>query len=334
MNNKIINSILLLIFLFGILFFLNNNSMKKKILLENFNMDIDQTIKFFKGLEEDKKKNFDKIHTHSHPITHTHTHNDLLGKKKGRIPLKKASPQVTSSPVTSASAKNTEAGGNIKDFFTTDLTIDTKEKKCSGRKPRCPTLPPPSPPATCETGCPANQPSVEKHIYNSCEKALPNREANVKINLKDYVHKCNIPKPVDMSKYILKTQIPVCPDMDNYIKKSEIPSCPILPDMSKYILKSSIPSPKQCPSLDKYVLKSSVPQQQTCPPCPDLNISCKKNDLEELKEKEKEKEKDKKPIKSNIDILSMGKIDKSVKKKECSLLGDSKIYKNGIYGPY
>lgn len=315
--------------------------MKKKILLENFNMDIDQTIKFFKDLEENKKKDFDKIHTHSHPIVHTHTHNDLLGKKKGRIPIKKPSPVVTSLPVTSASAKNTEAAGNIKDFFTTDLTIDTKEKKCSGRKPRCSTLLPPPP--SSETGCPVNQPSVEKHIYSSCEKALPNREANVKINLKDYVHKCNIPKPVDMSKYILKTQIPVCPDMDNYIKKSEIPSCPILPDMSKYILKSSIPSPKSCPSLDKYVLKSSVPQQQTCPtcpscpecpsPCPDLNISCKKNDLEELKEKEKEKEKGK-TIKSNIDILSMGKIDKSVKKKECSLLGDSKIYKNGIYGPY
>ena len=362
MNNKIINIIFLFIFLFGILYFLNYNSNKRKILLENFD-NLDETIKsLFNGLEANKNHNPDTIHTHSHPILHTHNH--FGGEKKSNKlvtspvttpvtpPTTKPVTTPVTPPVTSAVPglprvpPITDAGNNVHEIFTTDLSIDTKDKKCTKRTPSCPSVspPPPPPPTSYETGCPATQPVVEKHIYSSCKKPLPNKEAHVKINLKDYVHKSNIPKPIDTSKYILKTQIPICPDMDNYIKKSEIPSCPILPDMSKYILKSSIPTPKQCPSFDKYVLKSSVPQQITCPtcpscpecpsPCPDLNISCKKNDLETLKEKEREKHNNPKNIKNNIDMLSMGKIDKSVKSKECSLLNNHKIYKNGIYGPY
>lgn len=117
-------------------------------------------------------------------------------------------------------------------------------------------------------------------------KSNPSNISFTKINLKDYIHKNHVPKPVDLSKYILKSQIPACqklpnmndfilkseipptPNMNDYIKKNEIPQCPKSIDISKYILKSEIPScPKQL-DMSKFVLKSSVPPPMPPPKCP------------------------------------------------------------------
>lgn len=194
--------------------------------------------------------------------------------------------------------------------------------------------------------CDKPKPQIrEKIIYKRCREPLPNKEAMVKINLKDYIHKDLIPEPVDLSKYILKTEIEACPkpvDLNKYILKTEIKECP---NLNNYILKSEIPKPEEClESNDKYVLKSSVPvcpdcicpqntecpqlscPQLSCPPCPtpcpDVKINCKKPEKKTNNYKYK-------------NLLSLKGIDRNIGiKKKCVPFNDINVYKNDNFQRY
>jgi len=134
-----------------------------------------------------------------------------------------------------------------------------------------------------------------------------NGEIYTKINLADYIHRTQVPAPIDLKKYILKTEIPPqqkipnlkkyilkseipkSPNMTKYMLKSQVPTCPKGPEMDQFIRKTEIPVCSTIPDMSKFLLKSSIPPQQKCPncvnscpsPCKMVKkvISCKKQPL-------------------------------------------------------